>query len=135
MLEQIYGWIQNIAVYLIVISAVMHVIPGKDYRKYIRFFSGMVLILLLFTPLMKLAGMEEEFLQFYRSSEYEMEQDEIRSTERIREQAEAADHVWEKFTEETAGAETLQEEGGDGKDGEDASSGGRIKVGEISVGE
>ena len=50
MLEELYGWIQNIAVYLIVTSAIMHAIPGKEYEKYVRFFSGLVLILLLFTP-------------------------------------------------------------------------------------
>ena len=57
MLQQLYGWIQNIAVYLIVAAAVMHAIPGKDYGKYVRFFSGLVLILLLFTPVLNLTGM------------------------------------------------------------------------------
>ena len=66
MLEEIYGWIQNISVYLIVMAAVMHAIPGKDYGKYIRFFSGLVLILLLSTPLLKLAGMEGTFRTLYR---------------------------------------------------------------------
>lgn len=40
MFRQLYDWIQNIAVYLILVSAVMHAIPGKDYEKYIRFFRG-----------------------------------------------------------------------------------------------
>ena len=61
MLQQLYGWIQNIAVYLIVAAAVMHAIPGKDYGKYVRFFSGLVLILLLFTPVLNLTGMVERF--------------------------------------------------------------------------
>ena len=52
MLEEIYSWIQNISVYLIVTAAVMHAIPGKEYEKYVRFFSGLVLILLLLTPLL-----------------------------------------------------------------------------------
>ena len=64
MLEELYGWIQNIAVYLIVTSAIMHAIPGKEYEKYVRFFSGLVLILLLFTPLLKLTGKEGVFQIF-----------------------------------------------------------------------
>ena len=32
MFRQLYDWIQNIAVYLIVVSAVMHAVPGKPYR-------------------------------------------------------------------------------------------------------
>lgn len=73
MFRQLYDWIQNIAVYLILVSAVMHAIPGKDYEKYIRFFSGLILILLLFTPLLNLTGMAEEFTSLYKSREYEME--------------------------------------------------------------
>lgn len=88
MLEEIYGWIQNISVYLIVMAAVMHAIPGKDYGKYIRFFSGLVLILLLSTPLLKLAGMEGTFRTLYRGKEYELERREIERAEEIYEQSE-----------------------------------------------
>lgn len=29
MFDQVYGWLQNIAAYLVVVTAVMHAIPGK----------------------------------------------------------------------------------------------------------
>lgn len=87
MLEGIYGWIQDLSVYLIVMAAVMHAIPGKDYGKYIRFFCGLVLILLLSTPLLKLAGIEETFRSIYESREYEMERREIERAEEIYEQS------------------------------------------------
>ena len=48
MLEEVYKWIQNIAVYLVVVTAMLHAVPGKDYERYIRFFSGLVLIVLIF---------------------------------------------------------------------------------------
>lgn len=59
MLEAIYQWIENIAFYLVIVVAVMHMIPGENYKKYIRFFIGMILILLLSTPLLKLFGMTQ----------------------------------------------------------------------------
>lgn len=105
MLEGIYGWIQNISVYLIVMAAVMHAIPGKDYGKYIRFFSGLVLILLLSTPLLKLAGMEGTFRTLYRGKEYEMERKEIERAEEIYEQSEMFDFLGEDPRED---AETEQ---------------------------
>ena len=43
-------WIQKIISMLLVMSAVLQVIPGKDYEKYIRFFCGLVLILLALSP-------------------------------------------------------------------------------------
>lgn len=91
MLEAIYGWIQNISVYLIVTAAVMHAIPGKDYGKYIRFFSGLVLILLVFTPLLKMLGMADTFHTLYQNEEYEMSREEIEMAEEIYERSDLSD--------------------------------------------
>lgn len=40
MFDYIYEWIQNIAFYLVLVTAVLHAVPNKDYKKYIRFFYG-----------------------------------------------------------------------------------------------
>lgn len=87
MLEEVYAWIQNISVYLIVAAAVMHAVPGKDYGKYIRFFSGLMLILLVFTPLLKVMGMGDTFYMLYKGNEYEMEKREIEMTEELYEKS------------------------------------------------
>lgn len=122
MLHQLYGWIQNIAVYLIVAAAVMHAIPGNDYGKYVRFFSGLVLILLLFTPVMKLSGMEETFRELYQNSQYELERQEI---ELARERLEEAD-ILEFLPEEYDGMDNGEAE---------EKNGSSIEVEEIRVGE
>src|SRR5699024_3905168 len=83
MFQQIYKWIQNITVYLIITAAVMHAVPGKDYGKYVRFFSGLILILLLATPLLNLTGMNEKFETLYRNNEYKLEKQEIESVEEL----------------------------------------------------
>lgn len=128
MLEWIYGWIQNISVYLIVMAAVMHAIPGKDYGKYIRFFSGLVLILLLFTPLLKLAGMEDTFRTLYRGKEYEMERQEIERAEEIYEQSDMSDFLG-------ADPEEYSETGENIWSDEDRVQGeGMIEVEEIEIG-
>ena len=129
MLEGIYGWIQNISVYLIVMAAVMHAIPGKDYGKYIRFFSGLVLILLLSTPLLKLAGMEGTFRTLYKGQEYEMERREIERAEEIYEQSEIFDFLGEDPREDTEAGESVLTDRG-GAQGEEM-----IKVEEIEIGE
>ena len=56
-MDMIGEWIRDIAVFLIVSAAVLHAVPGKDYRKYIRFFTGLILILLLAEPILELSGM------------------------------------------------------------------------------
>ena len=128
MLEGICRWIQDISVYLIVMAAVMHAIPGKDYGKYIRFFSGLVLILMLSTPLLKLAGMEDTFRTLYRGKEYEMERREIERTEEIYEQSEIFD-----FLGSDPGEDTETGEGGLTNEDE-AWNEGMIEVEEIKIG-
>lgn len=72
-MEMIGQWIQNISVFLIVSSAVLHAVPGKDYRKYIRFFTGIILILLLAEPVLELSGMAERIEVIYQENRYEGE--------------------------------------------------------------
>ena len=123
MLEEIYSWIQNISVYLIVTAAVMHAIPGKEYEKYVRFFSGLVLILLLFTPLLKLTAKETDFQSAYRNNEDELDREAVKEAE--------------EWFEDESFLEFLPEEYTGGQrayDGEEGQEGG-IEVEEIRIGE
>ncbi len=49
-MEQLYEWIRNITYYLIFITVAENLLPNKKYEKYIKFFAGMVLILLVLKP-------------------------------------------------------------------------------------
>lgn len=88
MLEFIYEWMENIAFYLVILVAVMQMIPQNSYQKYIRFFAGMILILMLAGPILKLFGMTE-----YQNSEYQ---------NAIKEIEEAATYMEEIIGEEGA---------------------------------
>ena len=49
-----------------------HPYPSEsDYKKYIRFFTGMVLVVMLATPLLKIFGMEHPLGSLYNSKEYQ----------------------------------------------------------------
>lgn len=134
MFRQLYDWIQNIAVYLIVVSAVMHAVPGKEYEKYIRFFSGLILILLLFMPLMNLTGIADEFVRLYKSQEYEMNRREIENAEEMIRDADILDFVPEEYRGASS-SEDAGMEGGSSGTAEAEESGDRIEVGEIRIGE
>ena len=123
MLEEIYSWIQNISVYLIVTAAVMHAIPGKEYEKYVRFFSGLVLILLLFTPLLKLTGKETDFQSAYQSNEYELDREAVKEAEEWFEDESFLEFLPEEYT----GGQRAY----DGEEGQEGS----IEVEEIRIGE
>lgn len=54
MKEAIYNWLEQLACYLILVTAVLHVLPDSGYKKYIRFFTGLILVLLLASPVLQL---------------------------------------------------------------------------------
>ena len=118
MLTQLYEWMMNIATYLIIVAAVLQAIPGKEYKKYIQFFSGLVLVLFLFSPILKLSGMMDTFTELYHSREYEMEKQEIQRKTEYFEDLDIMDFVPEQYQENT---------------GEE--NGNRIEVEEIEIGE
>lgn len=124
MLDQICEWFRNIAVFLVVMNAVMHAVPGKDYVKYIRFFSGLIMILLLFTPVLKLIGMEDRFREIYSGAEYEMRRREIQKADEIYEEAGLADVLSEQIPTSDG---SVEDGTGEVED--------RIEVGEIEIGE
>ena len=81
MLDYIYQWIENVAFYMVLVVAVIQMIPGESYKKYIRFFVGMILILMLATPLLKLFGMSE-----FQNAEYQKEFEEIENAAKYMEE-------------------------------------------------
>lgn len=83
MMDFLYMWISDISVYLVLVTAAMQIIPGRNYKKYIRFFSGLVFILLLTAPVFKLSGMDETFNEIFQNSEYEQRKQEIEKATEI----------------------------------------------------
>lgn len=140
MLDELYGWIQNIAAYLVVSAAVLHAVPGKQYTKYIRFFSGLVLILLLISPVLRVAGIEESFLDLYHSREYEQETREMREASKRLEDADILDFVPEEYMGGTGGGETEGGVSGENREmqtetGAESRDENLIEVEEIRIGE
>lgn len=58
MTQAIYQWVRNLAVYYIILEAVIHVMPSRQYEKYIRSFMGVLLILIITSPLLNLLKLD-----------------------------------------------------------------------------
>ncbi|MGO5052196.1 stage III sporulation protein AF [Lachnospiraceae bacterium LCP25S3_G4] len=71
MLDYFYEWIQNIAFYLVIITAIVQVIPNNNYKKFLQFFVGIILVILLITPVLKLVGMEGTYRNLYQDGRYD----------------------------------------------------------------
>ena len=69
MLDTVYSWMKNTAFYLVIMTAVLEVLPGNTYKKYVRFFTGLVLILLVLSPVLKWTGTVDTFRFEYKQQE------------------------------------------------------------------
>lgn len=49
-MEAVYEWIRSLVFYLILMTTVLNFLPDRKYEKYLRLFTGMVFILLVFGP-------------------------------------------------------------------------------------
>ncbi|HIZ66026.1 MAG TPA: stage III sporulation protein AF [Candidatus Blautia pullicola] len=78
MTEGIYSWIQSLACYFVILSAVLNLLPDNSYKKYVQYYMGLLLILVLLSPLLKLGGIQEQVdayaEEFWQELEEEREQ-------------------------------------------------------------
>ena len=101
MFNYFYEWLRNLAFYMVLVTAVLQLIPNRSYEKYIRFFCGLILVILLLTPVMRV--IDSGFEGRMRAS---VSDDNWKELEEIREQAEGLeDFVYSFSGEEQDGEE------------------------------
>lgn len=78
MFDFISEWLGNFAGYMILLTIIMHIVPNKEFQKYVRFLCGLIMILLMLSPVIEMMGMEERVWEIYESREYENVMEEFR---------------------------------------------------------
>lgn len=88
MFQYICDWMQRIAYYLVIVTAMLHMIPGEEYRRFVRFFTGLILVLLMAGPLLRLFDGTIDLNGIYDPDKY---QTEIENVRKFMEQKETSD--------------------------------------------
>ncbi len=78
-MEWLYDWVWNLVIYFILVTAVSSVLPGDTYRKYIRLFTGVVLILVMVEPLLSLLRLDTRIEEIFRFNSFEQERKELQA--------------------------------------------------------
>ena len=62
MKEAIYSWIKCLAIFYILLTMLIHLVPTGKYQRYVRFFMGLLLMVMLITPMLSILekGVEEQ---------------------------------------------------------------------------
>lgn len=66
-MDGLYGWLRSITCYILLMSVLDNLLPGKKYGKYLRLFAGMVLILLVLSPLTSSLRLEDKIAHYYET--------------------------------------------------------------------
>ena len=73
MKEALYSWIKCLAIFYILLTMLIHLVPTEKYQRHVRFFMGLLLIVMLMTPLLsileKTRTLPESFSGFYQKEE------------------------------------------------------------------
>lgn len=71
--QEIYSWIKNIIIYMIINTIIMNLLGNKSYKKYVSVVSGMILVLIVISPVMKLMKINENLDYYLQSNEFAIE--------------------------------------------------------------
>ena len=87
MKEAIYDWMKCLAVFYILLSTILHLVPTGQYERYVRFFMGLLLIFMLCTPVFSILGkcgeITESFRQFYQTEENYRTEEELENLQEV----------------------------------------------------
>lgn len=84
-IDTVYNWVKNLAFFAILSTAVLQMIPDQGFKKYVRFFTGLLMVSMLILPIFKVTGKENIFTDIYKSREYreQLEENSKKSQELI----------------------------------------------------
>lgn len=72
-MEEIYSWIRNIVIYMIINTIIMNLLGNKSYKKYVSIVSGMILVLIVVSPLIKLMKLDANLDYFFEANDFAVE--------------------------------------------------------------
>lgn len=84
-IDTVYNWVKNLAFFAILSTAVLQMMPDQGFQKYVRFFTGLLMVSMLILPIFKVTGKENIFTDIYKSREYreQLEENSKKSQELI----------------------------------------------------
>lgn len=101
-MDMIYEWLRNVAVFFILMTAVLNVLPDEKYRKYVQFFLGLVMLIVLCRPILAIGNLDGVLKETLRKLTLE---EEVRGMEqsRIRVEGIQKEALYQGYEKEISG--------------------------------
>ena len=93
---ELYEWVRNIVIYLILNTIIMNLLGNNSYKKYISIVSGMILLLIVVSPFLKLLKLDGIMDYYLNSNIYQADVDDFQKELRVMEKKQK-DEVFSDF--------------------------------------
>ena len=77
-MQEFYSWIRNITCYVIFVMVVVNLLPSKKYEQYLKFFFGMVFLLLVIQPFTRGLRVEDRIAYYFQTFTLQNEAEDLR---------------------------------------------------------
>lgn len=76
-MDAVLSWMKPIIYFSIFLTVLLQLLPNEKYKKYIRFFAGLLMIVLVLRPVLNLFGTEDLSEKIFSESFYQEQSEEI----------------------------------------------------------
>lgn len=77
MTEALYSWVESLVCYYILLSAVTKLLPDNSFKKYIQYYLGLLLILVMLAPVFRVTGIQKEIDRYVEELEKPFAEQEV----------------------------------------------------------
>ena len=77
-MQEILNMVRYVAVFYLLEQMVLNLLPGKMYERYVRFYLGLLLVLLLLQPVLRIFRLTEQMDAAALVQELEQEVEQLR---------------------------------------------------------
>ncbi|MDF2539855.1 MAG: putative rane protein [Herbinix sp.] len=79
-MSEIYSWVRNVVIYMILNTIIMNLLGNNSYKKYVSIVSGMILVLIVISPLISIMKLDERLDFFILSNEFAIESSDFQNS-------------------------------------------------------
>jgi stage III sporulation protein AF len=97
-MDIINNWIRNVVIYMILNAIVMNLLGDKSYKKYVSIVSGMILVLIIISPLMNYMDLEDTLDYYLQANDFAVETSEFKNDLNRMEEAQS-DAIFAEYKE------------------------------------
>ncbi len=76
-MDFLYDWIKSIAIYMILISVVKNLLPKSQFEKYLRLFTGMLVVILVTRPFTQWFHLQDSIDDLFSLDAYRQEMNQL----------------------------------------------------------